>query len=311
MIGQRRVCVRLSGSFILSHQRRALEEHGIPGNYRPSTVMLVDSRLAVIPDLTLVKDIRDFIKPPENETLHGIWTPDRLHEGHQKEATQRGWREWTEGVPSHLVRSGILIPQREAGLWKRPTGTRTYYPNTTNLNTLVHPVTVAEYGMDMSAGSALTSSANEGTTTAKTAWVWTSPANEPDTATWPSPSTEDYEFQYEATLNDGSFSYGLLTIGGAAGHFGRVNAALTADVDTKEQDGVAETGTGVKLAGYDASAGAWGGSTQSDRFELLMSYQRADSHGTKTLTIQTHDADGWCRGPWAAAVVTRRIFIVS
>jgi hypothetical protein len=46
--------------------------------------------------------------PPTNSTRHGKGMSDQAHEQHKAQRSPRGWREWTEGVPGHLVRDGKL-----------------------------------------------------------------------------------------------------------------------------------------------------------------------------------------------------------
>lgn len=37
-----------------------------------------------------------FVKPPANMTLHGIWLPDSLWRDHVTARTTHGWREWAQ-----------------------------------------------------------------------------------------------------------------------------------------------------------------------------------------------------------------------
>jgi len=253
-----------------------------------------------------VKDISEFVSPPEDEIRHGVWTPEPLHEAHNNNFKPKGWREFTEGVPSRYVRNGKLLPQKPFGLWAKPKGTTTWWPNNTNDATTAHAATIAEWGMDLTVQTAKTSTASEGTTTAALAWVWNTPdwvSGGPAIVVWPD---GDYRFQYDITINSGNFSYGLLTIGGVPGHFGRVNHGLTSHVPPgsgwKEQDASADSGTGVKTAVYDSVAGgSWTDGNISDRLEIAFVYQRGDSHGTKDLTIDFGDADGFVDGPWTPA----------
>ncbi|MHA2063194.1 MAG: hypothetical protein ACXABY_02315 [Candidatus Thorarchaeota archaeon] len=246
-----------------------------------------------------VKHWDEFIPPDEAITRHGVLLPDKLYEKHENIRRIAGWREWTEGLhPSELDSNGHVRQQRGQGRFIVPDGTRTYYHNNVTLATSLHAVRAAderELGTSP-AGAASVVSANLGGGSDFEAFVANTPTNEPDNATWPSGV---YRYQIDCTAVGANITYGLLDLGGSNGHFGRVNSALTTEVDSHPQGDPAFVNTGLKLAAY---TGVWSGSTQSDRFEVLIAGIRPANHGNQTITLQLGETDDFADGPWVAAV---------
>jgi len=99
----------------------------------------------------------------------------------------------------------------------------------------------------------------------------------------------DYQCVIDCTVAGADMTYGLLTLGGSAGHFARINAARTSDLETRTQAEGAFSGTGLKTATtgtWDPSAGA-----ASDEFECLIAARRATTggHGNQSVTIEVDD----------------------
>jgi hypothetical protein len=140
-----------------------------------------------------------------------------------------------------------------------------------------------------------TSTVTDSTTTATLGWVWTTPSGEPGSTDW---RTGNYTAVLDATVNDGNFSYAVGTIGGVAGHFARVDSGLTADQTTHEMVETDFTGTGLKSA--STGSVSFGTAGAGDRFEIAVVYQRADSHGTKSLSLDLNEADDIVTGQWSA-----------
>lgn len=169
---------------------------------------------------------------------------------------------------------------------------KSYFLSDTTLSTGVHAATNE---LEAATGTAAAGNVtiSEATTTATLGFVWTTPSGEPGTATWP---TGNYTAVLDATVNDGNFSYAVGTIGGVAGHFARVDSGLTTDGTTHEMVEADFTGTGLKSA--STGSVSWGSPSDTDRFEIAVVYQRGDSHGTKSLTLQLNEADDEVTGPW-------------
>lgn len=246
-----------------------------------------------------VKPWSDFVKPDESITRHGIWLPSDLYTRHENIRSKRGWREWTEGLAPHEIdTSGRVKQQRAQGRYVHPTGTRTYYHNDVALSTSLHSVSASDERQlgTTAAGASTVTSSNLGGGSDIEFFVANTPTNEPDNATWPE---GEYRYQIDCTSVGGDISYGLLNLGGSNGHFARVNSALTTEVASNQQVEGAFTGTGLKLASY---SGTWTGSTQSDRFEILIAGQRPANHGNQSLSLQLGETDDFADGPWTAAV---------
>lgn len=167
-----------------------------------------------------------------------------------------------------------------------------YYLSDTTAATGVH---VATNELEAATGTATAGDVtiSEATTTATLGFVWTTPSGEPGTTIW---NTGNYTAVLDATVNDGNFSYAVGTIGGVAGHFARVDSGLTADQTTHEMVETDFTGTGLKSA--STGSVSFGTAAASDRFEIAVVYQRADSHGTKSLTLQLNELDDEVTGQW-------------
>lgn len=234
--------------------------------------------------------------PPVTDVMHGIRVTDSLHLDHRAARTPHGWREWTEGLaPDDLDENGHIKMQRSLGRFTPADGTRTYFMQAAARASGVH-VATDEVAFETSADSSSVTE-NTGSSSDELSFLFTTPTNEPDQGTW---TTGVFRCSFDAATVDADMEFGLLTLGGSAGHFGRVNAALSSEVDTKVQTQAAITATGITVV--DTGSVTFGGTTQSDRFEaLVVQRNTATMGGPQTVTL-TCDADGFADGPWPAPV---------
>lgn len=239
--------------------------------------------------------------------LDGQWVTDPAHEAHQGSRSVRGWREWTEGLdPSELDSAGYLKQQRAQGRFLKPSGTRTYFHNASGVaEVAVHAVPGTKeniLGLTAS-GASVQGSGNVGTA-GTLVWCATTPANEPNSAAWP--TTGVYRYQLDVVTAGADLAFGLLTLGAGAGHFARVDSGVTADQQTFVQDQSSFSLSGLHLA--SVTNPAWSAGAAGDRFEVAVACQKVIGHGNQTMDMQLGETDDFADGPWAAAVA-RRIFI--
>jgi hypothetical protein len=239
--------------------------------------------------------------PPKNGVKHGEWVEDAMWEGNRAARSIRGWREWVDGVPSEMVKNGQLRDQRLAGRWIKPDGTRTYYHRSVGgFPAFPTGAGVAnENELALTTGSATSVVSPNVGVAGKVVWVATTPANEPDsTGVWPAGT---YRRQLDCTALGSDLVFGLLPLGNVVGYFSRVNAAVSANVETIAQAEGAFGSPGLSMATCSgwAVAGA-----QDDRFANVIASVRVTGHGNQTMTLQLDEADDFTDGPWAAAPVS-------
>jgi hypothetical protein len=239
----------------------------------------------------------DQFVPPASDVRHCPAMPDALHDEHRARLTVHGWREWTEGVDQdHLDDSGKVAEQRARGLYPVPDGTKTYYASDTKLDTGIH-IADEEMELSTSTGSAANLIPSIKKNAEELTAVFTTPSNEPNSAAWP---TGAYRWQIDVTAAGADLTYGLLTIGSAAGHFARVNSGLTSELETKTQTDSAYSGTGLKLA--STGSVSWTAGMASDRFECCLAAGNANTKNAQTLTIEVNESDDYADGPWTDAL---------
>ena len=181
--------------------------------------------------------------------------------------------------------------------------TKTFYPSSTSEANGVHTATNETQLATTDPASTTTQPSNTlSSGSEEFGWLWTTPSTEPNEATWPDGV---YQVILDANTADATLAFGLLNVGGTiAGHFGRVNTGLTADIDTKTQAQSAFTGAGSHTASVDTTGSSWGGSTASDRFECLVAIRRTTNHGNAS---QTFDIDNGtlssASGPWTVVTI--------
>ncbi len=247
-----------------------------------------------------------FVPPPTAEVRHGVLMAQDLYDEHEAIRTARGWREWTEGLDaSELDENGLVKVQRLLARYALPSGSRTYFQRDTNLATAIHATinSASENEFALTAGAGETEASGMlGGGASGLLFCFTTPTDEPDSSAWP---TGNVEIHSDVSIAGADVTYGYRAAGSATGHFARVNAALTSDLETKAQTEGLFSGTGIK----DASTGSvsWTAGAADNRFEGLLAGTRPANHGNQNVTL-TFDADGFAVGPWAAAD-GRRIFI--
>lgn len=242
---------------------------------------------------------------PDAVYIHGLWLPNDLYQAHAALHVTRGWREWVEGLDPRELRDRLcadgvvrpcVLPQRSQGRYVPAEGTRTYFHRDSTLTTSLH---TADFENELLTG---TGAAGEqicptlGGGEDRICWAATTAANEPDNATWP---TGNYRHDIDATSAGSAITFGLLTVGASDGHFARVNDARTTHVETKAQAEGAFSLPGIKPA--TTGSVSWGGSTQSDRFEIAIAAGRPASHGNQSITLELNESDDFADGPWVAA----------
>lgn len=277
-------------------------------NARQTQVIYAEPEIAAMMRYMRATNIHpweDYKPLPDAAYIHGLWLPGDLYQAHAALHVVRGWREWVEGIDPRELRDKLCAdgvvrpcvpPQRNLGRYVPAEGTRTYFHRDSTLTTSLH---TADFENEL-----LTGTGTAGDQTCPTlgggedriCWASTTGANEPDNATWP---TGDYRHNIDVSDIGGDLTIGLLTIGASDGHFARVNDARTTHVDTNVQQETAFSGIGV----HPATTGSvsWGGSTQSDRFEIAIAAGRPASHGNQSVTLELNESDDFADGPWVAA----------
>ena len=125
--------------------------------------------------------------------------------------------------------------------------------------------------------------------------VATTASGQPNSAAWP---TGSYTCEVDCTAVGGSITYGLLTVGSAVGHFARVASDLSSELQVKNQNAAAFSGTGIKSATTGSTS--WSAGNAGDRFEIAIAAGRPASHGNETISIQINETDDAATGPWAS-----------
>jgi hypothetical protein len=218
------------------------------------------------------------------------------------------WRSWTEGLDSsELDESGLLKSQRAQGRYKVPDGTVTDFINNPT-RTGVHTIASGNArSLDLIQGTPqLMFGGNLGINSDALYAQHTTIATEPGFAQW---GTGDYRAQIEVSAAGAGLTFGYTTAGGSSGHFGRINAAASADIETKQQVEALASGTGIKL--FTTGSVSWGAGAVGDRFEILLACARDGvGHGNQSMNMNQGDADAFADGPFdgAAAVEDRTVF---
>lgn len=228
----------------------------------------------------------DFVPPPAELTRHGIWEPDTLYDDHNLARHNPSWREW--GL------DGIVPSQREAGKWARPKGTKTTFLTNAASANGAHSAS-DELATQATAGSG-TASESTGAGADEMSFLWTSPTNFPNEATWP---TGDYRLQVDATTVDTTLTFAMASIGTSTGHLGRVNSAAASHLGSQHEQIEADFGAppAIKLATTGSITPL--GVDATHRAEWLIAQASGAGHGNEALTI-TMGSDSFADGPWTA-----------
>jgi hypothetical protein len=243
---------------------------------------------------------RDF-DPRRVNPMPGQWVTDKSHEAHRAKQSVKGWRTWTEGLaPADIDANGLVKDQRDLGRYEVPKGTRTYYHRDTDRAVTFASADAANAFETTTGAAALeTYVANQG---GSNVWIATTPANEPDAATWPTTGT--YRYQIDATSVGADLTFGLLTQGGGAdGGFHRVTANLATSQVKVQQDQAAFIGSGLHLASITDENFNGATPLASDVFSIVISSVRVAGHGNQNMTLQLNETDDYADGPWPGAVV--------
>lgn len=244
---------------------------------------------------TTFRDWTNFI-PPTTDVMHGIQVPDLLHIDHLSIRSSRGWREWTEGLAAEEFDplSGHIKQQRFQGRFLKPDGTRTFFLRVGTRTNDIHAAS-DELQMQLAAGSPNSVSESTASGSDELSFLFTADDNQPNSAAWP---TGVYRCQYDVNSIGADMEFGLLTLGGSAGHFARINAAVTSDLETKTQTQAAITSTGLQLV--DTGSVSWTAGAADNRFEInTVQRNTATMGGPQTITLDT-GTDGFADGPWPA-----------
>lgn len=238
----------------------------------------------------------DFQPPTDIHVRHGKLLSNDLHKHHKVTVSRVGWREFTDGLDLSELVNDRVPPQRARGRYNKPKGTKTYYCSDTGLATGVHK---ASHEYEASTGTA--GASNQSETVAKASdelvFCFTTPANEPNSADWPS---GDYRCQLDCNSCGADITYGMLTLGGSAGHFAQVDAGLTADQATWSQGEGVFSGTGLKLGTTGVINP--GAGLASDRWEILVAAANSHAMDNEAIQLQLNEADDYTDGPWSAVV---------
>jgi len=258
----------------------------------------------------------EFVIPDAADTRHGKMMSSALLTEHNAlaKAHPRGWREWTDGLPAEEIdgATGELRQQRPLGRYRKSGKTFTWFMESdgttgndpqgdgphSSPGSVIYSNTLMK-SADLSFGATaqgVTVPANVG----GFAWKGRTASGgntSPNSAQWP---TGDYRFQMDITVAGADILYGLLdqTINSVTwlGHFARVNAADTADSETKQQSEAAQSGTGLKLV--TTGSVSWSSGLDTDRYEVLVSVIYNKSHGgDQDCTLQAGEVDDFADGP--------------
>jgi hypothetical protein len=232
---------------------------------------------------------------PPNQVLirHGIWLPEQLYEDHNQVQTQHGWREWTDGLDAaDIGPDGLVRAQRSLGRYIKPFGTQTFYASDTDLADDIHAADEEKAFLETT-GTAQQVVSNKLDDTGEELFTFVTPSGKPNSAAWP---TGNYRAQLDCVSFHADGEFGVLDLGSEQGHFARVNAAISSDLETKQQQESAFILTGLKLA--TTGSVSWTAGNASDRFEVLVCGRRTTGHASIYLTLELNEADDYADGPW-------------
>jgi hypothetical protein len=170
-----------------------------------------------------------------------------------------------------------------------------YNFRSTALASGVH-VAATEQQLDTGTGTVATNSVAEGAGSAGLHSLWTSAADVPNLAAWPSGT---YSGQLNVSTAGANITYGFSVVDATfgIGHIGAVDSGLTADQRTVVQSEAAFTGTGLKS--FSASWSPAAGSA-TDRLECLLAVKNSGTM-SQTLAVSINDGTSYLDFPDAAA----------
>lgn len=245
-----------------------------------------------------------FVPPRVEDQMHGKLVTNEQHKQHCEARASKGWRDgpFTEGVPEEQLdeRTRRLKQQKPQQRYKPNKGTRVYYLNST---ALVNPLHAAQHEVSMVKDPAapVTLQATVDGGDDDLGFTFVTPSNEPNQGVW---TTGNYRAQLDCTAAGGDMIYGMLTLAGSVGHFGRVNAAIGTEIQQQSQVEAAFSGTGLKL-GTTGSV-SWIGTTQTDRFEVVVACEHTGGgmDMAEDVDLELNEADDFADGPWPGVALT-------
>ena len=228
----------------------------------------------------------------------GQWLTDKQFSDHVAAVSRRSWREWTEGVPpSAIGPDGRVKDQRMRGAYKLPDGTRTYYVTSTT-ESGVHSAAVQELAMSAAPpGGPTTLNINGVGINGQESINTQTPANEPNQAgAWGSITIR---YQIDIAFKDSTTEINATDMGSASGHFARVDAGLTGDVETFQATTANITSPGLHIIECVATWVQTG--AQTDRAAVLVNSQKVFGHGNDSWGVDVDESDDFFDGGWPAA----------
>ncbi len=260
------------------------------------------------PQNTTIRPWTEFIVPSESVTRHGVWLDNAKHQEHIVLAPQAeyGWRHWTEHLPDSELEVDSkgrrkLKTQRDSGRYHQAERTITYYQRDT-----ARAVGVGTFTYENALETITATAATQSLTTDAShisSWIFSTPANEPNSADWPS---GQYHSQLDCTAASAGLVYGIGSTPASVHDrgFNRVSSDLTSALDNAlitSGNGDADdfSGTGLKLTTSDTSDRPAG--SAGDRFSVAV-HADGDSTGD-AITLELNTADSYADGPWVPPIL--------
>lgn len=245
------------------------------------------------PQNTTIRPWAEFERPPEALTRHGVWLADAKWLEHVERAPQSefGWQHWCDHLPDSECEIDArgrrcLKEQRAQGRYHQAAHTITYYQRDTD-RAAGWRVCTHEDALE----GATAASATESVTTnagAVEAWLFSTPADQPNSAAWP---TGTYGNQLNCTAASVGLIYGTVP---GTNMFHRLASDLASSLESKAKIEPQASGTGLKL--FTTGSISWTAGAAADRYGHLIGAE-GDSHGDAiTLTLNT--SDSYADGPW-------------
>jgi hypothetical protein len=253
------------------------------------------------PQNTTVLPWASFVPPAAAITRHQVWLTDAKYAEHtlatrsfRGDRLEWGWRHWSEGLADREI---TLLPdgrrelksQREQGRYKPSEHTLTWFQRDTNL---------AQGWIAATHEDSLLGTAGAGGTESVTTnsglvicWAWATPANEPNSADWPSGI---YRIQFDCTAASTGLTYAPAPVA-ITFRFVRAASDLSSSINAINQTISNFSGTGLKLATQDVDPNA---GAADERLGCSAS-ATGDSHGD-AITMR-FSADAFADGPWPSA----------
>lgn len=237
----------------------------------------------------------EFTPPDESITRHGKWVRDEaLNTEHETRIPKRGWRGYIEGLPiEEIDHNGQLRGQRQAGAFKRNTGTRTFYIG--GWGDWTHAAHTWDWGGGLGAGEFWTRAGGVQHTLQGNddVFILGFECSGPGTTTWP---TGNYRCQIDIFDIGADVTMGFGTWNSTAGHLARINSS-NADQTTHAQTEGGFTTTGLQLA--TTGSVSWGSPATSDNFAGCLVGYRTTNHGNQAADLDQWTAmEQFLDGPW-------------